>query len=45
MSMRSILPTLMLTLVLSAPALAGTQSGSESREPSGPVVNEDFCPG
>ena len=43
MPMHSILPSLLLALILSAPALAVAQS--EAPEPSGPVVHEDFCPG
>lgn len=45
MSFPNTLPALLLTLCLGAPALAGTASGTPSQEPSGPVVNEDFCPG
>jgi hypothetical protein len=45
MSLRNTLPALLLSLCLGAPAVAGTTSGDQSREPSGPVVNEDFCPG
>jgi hypothetical protein len=47
MSVQSILPALliMITLFLGSPALAGAQSGSQTQEPTGPVVHEDYCPG
>ena len=45
MPMHSILPSLLLALSLSAPAMAGAQSGTQAPEPSGPVVHEDYCPG
>ena len=45
MSVRTILPALMLLLFLSAPALAGQSADGQPIQPSGPVVSEDFCPG
>jgi len=43
MPIRSILSALLLILCLSAPALAEDSSGGQ--EITGPVINEDFCPG
>lgn len=45
MSSHLTLPALLLTLIMSAPAQAATSSESQSQEPSGPIVHEDFCPG
>jgi len=43
MPIRSLLAALLLLLCLATPALAS--DASESQEITGPVINEDFCPG
>ncbi|WP_175628257.1 hypothetical protein [Thioalkalivibrio denitrificans] len=45
MPMHSILPSLLLAIILSAPAMALAQQTSQGPQPTGPVVHEDFCPG
>lgn len=43
MPVRSLLSALLLALFLSTPALA--DAPAESQEITGPVINQDFCPG
>ncbi|ACL73835.1 hypothetical protein [Thioalkalivibrio sulfidiphilus] len=43
MPVRSLFAALLLALFLSAPALA--DAPAESQEITGPVINQDFCPG